>query len=96
MILGLDYEEHSNQNHHILTTSFNPLGPLENGPSFNQQVRKLYVANKLPGPLIECVGRYPDGLVSVLQGILIQEVIEGQGCLNCEDACPGFTQHPWR
>lgn len=32
----------------------------------------------------------------VLQGVVVQEVDEGQPCLVCADKCPGFTVHSWR
>ncbi|KAK3583915.1 hypothetical protein CHS0354_033700 [Potamilus streckersoni] len=32
----------------------------------------------------------------LLNGILVQEVDEGQPCLACEDRCPGFNAHEWR
>nr|XP_045587003.1 uncharacterized protein LOC123748930 [Procambarus clarkii] len=30
------------------------------------------------------------------QGVLVQEVDEGQPCLMCRDKCPGYTSHVWR
>ncbi|XP_076054519.1 uncharacterized protein LOC143033221 [Oratosquilla oratoria] len=30
------------------------------------------------------------------QGVLVQEVDEGQPCLMCRDKCPGYTSHTWR
>ncbi|XP_067140227.1 four and a half LIM domains protein 1-like [Centruroides vittatus] len=30
------------------------------------------------------------------QNILIQEVDEGQRCLECKERCSGFSPHPWR
>ncbi|XP_046980770.1 uncharacterized protein LOC124545856 [Schistocerca americana] len=30
------------------------------------------------------------------KGVLVQEVDEGQPCLECQEKCPGFTPHVWR
>ncbi|GLG92997.1 Uncharacterized protein GBIM_00516 [Gryllus bimaculatus] len=35
-------------------------------------------------------------VVALLQGVLVQEVDEGQPCLTCHEKCPGFTPHMWR
>ncbi|CAI8056185.1 Prickle planar cell polarity protein 3 [Geodia barretti] len=35
-------------------------------------------------------------VVAIKKGVLIHEVDEGSACLNCGDACPGFSLHFWR
>ncbi|XP_013401172.1 four and a half LIM domains protein 3 isoform X2 [Lingula anatina] len=42
------------------------------------------------------VGKYSINNNNHIQGVVINEVDEGQPCLICEERCPGFIPHVWR
>jgi len=35
-------------------------------------------------------------MLSHFQGVLVEEVDEGQPCLACHEKCSGFAPHLWR
>ncbi|KAK2182432.1 hypothetical protein NP493_354g03033 [Ridgeia piscesae] len=59
----------------------------------------MEVPGKCSCVVMKCFGKIcwsHKSLDEKAEGIFVQEVDNGQPCLNCKDKCPGFAPHKWR